>query len=132
MADIKHYIHRKVDYYNFGYFRGPAGPVSYIRKIITADLPPVEKDGPNGWIALTYLSDPDDPNDLAFVLDAADTFITTRGEIHEDLTIDAGYLAMRGARVLLSHGPYGGPSPSETVEALARMMRTRVSRRGAK
>ena len=132
MADLERYIHRKVDYYNFGYFPGPAGPVSYIRKIIKADLPPVEKDGPNGWIALTYLSDPDSPHDLAFVLDAADTFITTRGEFHEVLTMHAGYLAMRGARVLLSHGPYGGPSPSETVDALARMMRTRASRRRAK
>ena len=78
MSDISRIIHEDAAYDNFGDFPGPAGPVSYIRQIIEADLPPVEEDGPDGWIAINWLADAD-PDDLAIVLAAADTAVVTQG-----------------------------------------------------
>ena len=75
MSDISRRIHEAADYVDFGGFLGPAGPVSYIRQIIDADLPPIDEDGVDGWIAVDVLGDAN-PDDLAIVLAAADTAVS--------------------------------------------------------
>jgi len=131
MPDISRFIHEDAAYDDFGDFPGPAGPVNYIRKIIEADLPPVEENGPDGWIAIDSLAETD-PDDLAIVLAGADTAVAMQGLIDGALTVAAGDMAGIGERILLIEGPDDGLSPSAVIDALAQTMRTSANRRRAK